>query len=194
MFFGSDLDVNLEVLSELYLGLKTATLDLSHQTIRLTTARTDSRPCTVCDVINFSAQKQLCDLSFVGARNLSNHAKASSKPLFANLNILDVFSIYSVHVSSFMYQKWEMRPSKFPRPKTLNKNKEKGGEEGERKVKMPRSFNPKYRNFPSCTHLTPFLNASVIATFIDQPIKTRVTCIRNHRSKPIHSLTFLSLC
>ena len=88
----------------------------------------------------------------------------------------------------------EMRPSKFPGPKTLNKNKEKGGEVGKRKVKMPRLFNPKYRNFPSCTHLTPFLNALVIATFIDRPIKTRVTCIRNHRSKPIHSLTFLSLC
>ena len=29
--------------------------------------------------------------------------KASSKPLFANLKILDVFSIYSLHVSSFMY-------------------------------------------------------------------------------------------
>ena len=39
----------------------------------------------------------------VGARNLSNHAKASSRPLFANLTILDVFSIYSVQVSSFMY-------------------------------------------------------------------------------------------
>ena len=25
-------------------------------------------------------------------------------------------------------------------------------------------------------------------------IKTRVTCIRNHRSKPTHSLTFLSVC
>ena len=41
--------------------------------------------------------------TFVGARNLSNHAKASSKPLFANLKILDVFSIYSLQVSSFMY-------------------------------------------------------------------------------------------
>ena len=41
--------------------------------------------------------------TFVGARNLSNHAKASSKPLFANLQILDVFSIYSLQVSSFMY-------------------------------------------------------------------------------------------
>ena len=41
--------------------------------------------------------------TFVGARNLSNHAKASSRPLFANLKILDVFSIYSVQVSSFMY-------------------------------------------------------------------------------------------
>ena len=97
------MDVNLEVLSELYLGLITATLDLSHQPIRLITARADSRPCTVCDVINFSAQRQLCHLTFVGARNLSNHAKASSKPLFANLKILDVFSIYSVQVSSFMY-------------------------------------------------------------------------------------------
>ena len=29
--------------------------------------------------------------------------KASSKPLFANLKILDVFSIYSLQVSSFMY-------------------------------------------------------------------------------------------
>ena len=29
--------------------------------------------------------------------------KASSKPLFANLKILDVFSIYSFQVSSFMY-------------------------------------------------------------------------------------------
>ena len=29
--------------------------------------------------------------------------KASSKPLFANLKILDVFSIYSLHVSFFMY-------------------------------------------------------------------------------------------
>ena len=29
--------------------------------------------------------------------------KASSKPLFANLQILDVFSIYSLQVSSFMY-------------------------------------------------------------------------------------------
>ena len=65
--------------------------------------RTDPRTCTVYDVINFSAQRQLCHLTFVGARNLSNHAKASSKPLFANLKILDVFSIYSVQVSSFMY-------------------------------------------------------------------------------------------
>ena len=97
------MDVNLEVLSELYLGLITATLDLSHQPIRLITARADSRPCTVCDVINFSAQRQLCHLTFVGAKNLSNHAKASSKPLFANLKILDVFSIYSVQVSCFMY-------------------------------------------------------------------------------------------
>ena len=29
--------------------------------------------------------------------------KASSKPLFANLKILDVFSIYSLQVSCFMY-------------------------------------------------------------------------------------------
>ena len=29
--------------------------------------------------------------------------KASSKPLFANLKLLDVFSIYSLQVSSFMY-------------------------------------------------------------------------------------------
>ena len=29
--------------------------------------------------------------------------KASSKPLFANLQILDVFSIYSLQVSSFIY-------------------------------------------------------------------------------------------
>ena len=29
--------------------------------------------------------------------------KASSKPLFANLKILDVFSIYSLQVSSFIY-------------------------------------------------------------------------------------------
>ena len=29
--------------------------------------------------------------------------KASSKPLFSNLKILDVFSIYSLQVSSFMY-------------------------------------------------------------------------------------------
>ena len=29
--------------------------------------------------------------------------KASSKPLFANLKILDVFSVYSLQVSSFMY-------------------------------------------------------------------------------------------
>ena len=29
--------------------------------------------------------------------------KASSKALFANLKILDVFSIYSLQVSSFMY-------------------------------------------------------------------------------------------
>ena len=29
--------------------------------------------------------------------------KASTKPLFANLKILDVFSIYSLQVSSFMY-------------------------------------------------------------------------------------------
>ena len=65
--------------------------------------RTNPRPCTVCDVINFSAQRQLCHLTFVGARNLSNHALASSKPLFANLKILDVFSIYSLQVSSFMY-------------------------------------------------------------------------------------------
>ena len=41
--------------------------------------------------------------TFVGARNLSNHAKASSTPLFANLKILDVFSIYSVQISFFMY-------------------------------------------------------------------------------------------
>ena len=65
--------------------------------------RADPRPCTVCDVINFSAQRQLCHLTFVGARNLWNHALASSKPLFANLKILDVFSIYSLQVSSFMY-------------------------------------------------------------------------------------------
>ena len=65
--------------------------------------RTDPRPCTVYDVINFSAQRQLCHLTFVGARNLWNHALASSKPLFANLKILDVFSIYSLQVSSFMY-------------------------------------------------------------------------------------------
>ena len=65
--------------------------------------RADPRPCTVCDVINFSAQRQLCHLTFVGARNLSNHTKASSRPLFANLKILDVFSICSVQVSSFMY-------------------------------------------------------------------------------------------
>ena len=37
--------------------------------------------------------------------------------------------------------------------------------------------------------MTPFLNALVdIATFIDRPKKTRVTCVRNHRSKPIHSV------
>ena len=30
-------------------------------------------------------------------------AEASRKPLFANLKILDVFSIYSLQVSSFMY-------------------------------------------------------------------------------------------
>ena len=30
--------------------------------------------------------------------------KATSKPLFANLKILDVFSIYSLQVSCFMYQ------------------------------------------------------------------------------------------
>ena len=65
--------------------------------------RADQRPCTVCDVINFSAQRQLCHLTFVGARNLWNHALASSKPLFANLKILDIFSIYSLQVSSFMY-------------------------------------------------------------------------------------------
>ena len=41
--------------------------------------------------------------TFVGARNLSNHAKASSTPLFANLKIFDVFSIYSVQISFFMY-------------------------------------------------------------------------------------------
>ena len=63
----------------------------------------DQRPCTVCDVINLSAQRQLCYLTFVGARNLSNHTKASSRPLFANLKILDVFSTCSVQVSSFMY-------------------------------------------------------------------------------------------
>ena len=97
------MDVNLEVLSKLYLGLITPTLDLSHQPIRLMTGRAESRPCTVCDVINISAQRELCHLTFVGARNLSNHAKASSKPLFANLKILDVFSIYAVQVSSFMY-------------------------------------------------------------------------------------------
>ena len=44
-----------------------------------------------------------CHLTFVEARNLSNHALASSKRLFANLQILDVFSIYSLQVSSFMY-------------------------------------------------------------------------------------------
>ena len=38
----------------------------------------------------------------VGARNLSNHAKASSWPLFANLKILDV-SIYSLQVLSCTY-------------------------------------------------------------------------------------------
>ena len=65
--------------------------------------RADPRPRTVCDVISFSAQRQLCHLTFVGARNLSNHAKASSGPLFANLKILDVFSICSVQVNSFMY-------------------------------------------------------------------------------------------
>ena len=54
-------------------------------------------------VINFSAQRQLCHLTFVGVRNLSNHTKASSRPLVANLKILDVFSIYSVEVSSSMY-------------------------------------------------------------------------------------------
>ena len=54
-------------------------------------------------VINFSAQRQLCHLTFVGARNLSNHAKASSRPLFANLKNSWCFSIYSVQVSSFMY-------------------------------------------------------------------------------------------
>ena len=41
--------------------------------------------------------------TFVGARNLSNHAKASSTPLFANVKIPDIFSIFSVQVSSFMY-------------------------------------------------------------------------------------------
>ena len=50
----------------------------------------DPRSCTVCDVINFSAQRQLYHLTFVGERNLSNHTKASSRPLFANLKILDV--------------------------------------------------------------------------------------------------------
>ena len=30
-------------------------------------------------------------------------AEASRKPLFANLKILDLFSIYSLQVSSFMY-------------------------------------------------------------------------------------------
>ena len=48
-------------------------------------------------------QFQRSKTTFGGARNLSNHAKASSKPLFANLKILDVFSIYSLQVSSFMY-------------------------------------------------------------------------------------------
>ena len=75
--------------------------------------RADPRSCTVCDVINFSAQRQLCHLTFVGARNLSNHAKASSKPLFANLQILDVFSIYSVQVSSFMYLHHDALPISF---------------------------------------------------------------------------------
>ena len=51
--------------------------------------------------------------TFVGARNLSNHAKASSKPLFANLQILDVFSIYSVQVSSFMYLHHDALPISF---------------------------------------------------------------------------------
>ena len=54
-------------------------------------------------VMRVRAQRQLCHLTFVGARNLSNHALAWSKPLFANLKILDVFSIYSLQVSSFMY-------------------------------------------------------------------------------------------
>ena len=51
----------------------------------------------------FQRSKTTLSSNFCGARNLSNHAKASSKPLFANLKILDVFSIYSVQVSSFMY-------------------------------------------------------------------------------------------
>ena len=75
--------------------------------------RADPRPCTVCDVLNFSAQRQLCHLTFVGARNLSNHTKASSRPLFANLKILDVFSIYSVQVSSFMYLHHDALPISF---------------------------------------------------------------------------------
>ena len=61
--------------------------------------RADPRPCTVCGVINFSAQRHFCR----SKKSVSNHAKASSRPPFENLKILDVFSIYSVQVSSFMY-------------------------------------------------------------------------------------------
>ena len=58
------------------------------------------RPYTVCDVINFSAQRQLLEEQEIFQIMPRFN---SSKPLFANLKILDVFSIYSLQVSSFMY-------------------------------------------------------------------------------------------
>ena len=58
----------------------------------------DPRPCTLCDVINFSAQRHFCR-----SKKSFKPCQGFKRPLFANLKILDVFSIYSVQVSSFMY-------------------------------------------------------------------------------------------
>ena len=55
------------------------------------------------DVVHALIRFATSSILALKARNLSNHALASSKPLFANLKILDVFSIYSLQVSSFMY-------------------------------------------------------------------------------------------
>ena len=62
--------------------------------------------CTLCFYIrtsNFGAEAERSYWTDHERAISKADYNASSKPLFANLKILDVFSIYSLQVSSFMY-------------------------------------------------------------------------------------------